>query len=234
MIEKNSHQALPIASLTKLFTAAVGVSRHPLDTTVTITRAAIIENPDLVVLNPGDQFSLQELLRVMLVESSNNAAEAIAQLEPSGQFVELMNKLATRWGLTATRFTNPSGLDPETVDGPVNRSSVSDLLRLGVYLLREEPQVLQLSRQATQPVATVGGQVHHEIKPTNQLLLSSAWSARLVGGKTGQTDRAKKNLLAILEEPKLNGFIVAVVLGSTDHFHDMDTLLHWVYQSYTF
>lgn len=234
LIEKNSRAPVPIASLTKLLTAAVSLSRYPTDTRVTINSAALMENPDAGFLRSGDQFSLRELLRMMLVESSNNAAYAVAELEPPAQFIDLMNKTVRGWGLTTTTFFNPSGLDPADPTAEINQSSASDLLRLAVYLLREQPEVWALSRQFSQPVYTADGQFHHEIKPTNQLLVSSAWSSQMVGGKTGQTDRAKKNLLVVLRQPELQGYLVAVVLGSADHFRDMDNLLRWVYQSYKF
>ncbi len=234
LIEKNSREPVPIASLTKLLTAAVSLSRYPLDTPVTVNPAALVESPDAGFLRSGDQFTLAELLRMMLVESSNNAAYAVAELEPPGQFIDLMNETVRGWGLTTSTFFNPSGLDPQMLSTEINQSSATDLLRLAVYLLREQPEVWELSRQFSQPVYSADGQFHHEIKPTNQLLVSSAWSSQMVGGKTGQTERAKKNLLVVLRQPELEGYLVAVVLGSADHFRDMDNLLRWVYQSYKF
>jgi len=58
--------------------------------------------------------------------------------------------------------------------------------------------------------------------------------AEIVGGKTGQTDLAGKNLLLILRDEATGGHLVTVVLGTDDNFADTAALVDWVYQSFRF
>lgn len=106
----NAYQAMPIASITKLMTAYVvldsGVS---LDEMLTVVPQKLETSH---ALKAGTQISRLDLVRLSLVASDNLAAKLLAVHHPGGydQFIEKMNLVATRLGMTNTNFIEPTGL----------------------------------------------------------------------------------------------------------------------------
>lgn len=203
--EQNADERLPIASLTKLITASVA---------------------------PRDS----QLLYPLLIESNNSAAVILANQIGQTLFVDQMNRLVIGLGLNDTRFYNPSGLDPAatSTDQSLNYSTAHDLLRLASQLVAKRPDLLQITALKTYPVAsTTTGLADHLASNTNELLNGQTWSPDIVGGKTGTTDLAKKNLLLILKKPS-NFYLITIILGADDNFAATTNLVNWVYQSYEF
>jgi len=243
LLAQNAEAPLPLASISKLVTALVAKRHYQAEQILAVQPAALVEAADAAFFRPGDQFTFQSLLYPLLVESSNNAAMILAEAtaaDPSAAtsteavFVAEMNELAARLGMSRAQFYNPSGLDAP--DGfSLNRAAAYDLFRLADYLLEGEPELLAITRTNGGLVATADGLFHHQLTPTNQLLAASHWwPAEIVGGKTGQTDLAGKNLLLILRDEATGGHLVTVVLGTDDNFADTAALVDWVYQSFRF
>ena len=165
-----------IASITKLMTAVVVLESAQLTDVVRVSPNAASVGESTVYLRAGEELTVADLLRAMLIPSANDAAEALALHVGRGsadRFVQLMNAKAEELGLTDTHFENPHGLDE-----PGHVSSARDattLVRyaLGVPFIRDS-----LSRSS---VALPGGRSF----PTTDDLLEE-W-APLVGGKTGHT-----------------------------------------------
>jgi D-alanyl-D-alanine endopeptidase (penicillin-binding protein 7) len=112
--EKNIHQAMPIASVTKLMTAYVVLESHAnLDEKVTIRRQKIEGSR---FLNDGMQVTRNDLLYLTLISSDNLAAKMLAVAHPQGynSFIAEMNATAQRLGMKNTSFIEPSGLLPNT------------------------------------------------------------------------------------------------------------------------
>jgi len=134
--ELNKDRIVPIASLTKLMTAYVVLDNYLLNDVIVITQEAV-DVPEISgTLTAGEQIKVKDLLYSMLVESSNDAAFALAN-DYNGiseeEFVSLMNLKAQEIGLENTYFINPTGLD--VVDGS-NYSSAKDLVVLTTYLFK--------------------------------------------------------------------------------------------------
>jgi D-alanyl-D-alanine carboxypeptidase (penicillin-binding protein 5/6) len=178
LAQRNSREPRPIASITKLMTALVVLERAQLSDVVTVTpyRAGRLEST--VYLRPGEELTVAELMRAMLVPSANDAAHMLALHVGDGsieRFVELMNAEARELGLVDTHFQNPHGLDE-----PGHVSSAQDattLVRhaLGVPFVRDA-------------LARTTFQRGSRVFPTTDDLLAS-W-APLLGGKTGHTEAA--------------------------------------------
>jgi D-alanyl-D-alanine carboxypeptidase (penicillin-binding protein 5/6) len=174
-----SSERRAMASITKLMTALVTVERSSLSDVVTVPSRAAAVGGSTAFLRSGEQLTVAQLVRAMLVQSANDAAETLALHVGEGSvsaFVDAMNEKAAELGLGDTRFVNPHGLD-----APGHRSSARDttlLLRhaLGVPVLRDA-----LARTS---VTLPGGRTF----PAQDDLLAS-WPP-LVGGKTGHTDDA--------------------------------------------
>lgn len=123
----NANQVLPVASLTKLMTALVLLDRNPeWQREITLTAddltypQGLVDPGDVtseVPFTAGDTVTVRDLWRAMLVASSNQATAVLAKHSglAGEKFVAAMNARADALGLTHTRFTDPSGLDPWNV-----------------------------------------------------------------------------------------------------------------------
>lgn len=233
LFEKEGAHRLPIASLTKLMTALVASKHYDSIESIEISRSAVLEEQEVGYLRVGDVFSMQDLLYPLLMESSNDAAAALAEIMGREAFVDLMNLEAKELGLEDTRFVNPTGLDPNNPADPLNYSTARDLAVLAGYLAKEHPDILQILSIKEQDLFTLAGAFHHTMKNTNELLSFEGWPTPIVGGKTGWTPLAKGCLVLVLQSPKGQGFLVNVVLGAEDRFSAMKTLVNWTYNSFT-
>ena len=229
LFEKDSEIPLPIASITKLMTALVAMKNYPPEERITIT-PAILETPgEAGQLREGDVLTVRDLLYLALMESSNDAAIALA--EPLGlkTFVSLMNKEVARLNLQSTVFENPTGLDTL---GHGNLSSTADLAKFVRYLLDNYPQVFDILSQSELALITPDGMFHHTMQNTNELLGYYEWPTKTLGGKTGTTRQAQETFLFVVESPTRQGYIINVILGSEDRFEEMRQLLRWILKSY--
>ena len=165
-----------IASITKLMTAIVTLEHAQLSDVVTIgTRSSTI-GESTANLRPGEQLTVSELLRAMLVASANDAAEALALHVGEGstdRFVALMNAKARALGLGTTTFRNPHGLDESGHLSSARDAALLVRYALGIPFIRDA-----LGRTS---VELPDGRV---LETTDELL--GAWPP-LVGGKTGHT-----------------------------------------------
>ena len=202
LARRNDREKRPIASITKLMTALVVIERARLSDVVRVTPYAADPLESVVYLRAGEELTVAELLRAMLVPSANDAAHVLARHVGDGsmeRFVDLMNQKAKELGLEDTRFENPIGLDEV---GHV--SSARDATALVRYALGTPFIADALARETyTSP----GGRVF----PTTDDLLSS-W-APLVGGKTGHTSAAGWSEAAAASRDGVT--VYGTVLGST-------------------
>ena len=124
----DERERLPIASITKLMTALVALERASLDDVVTVSKRTAAIGESTIHLRPGERVTLGDLIRAALIQSANDAANAIAAFVGRGsvtRFVALMNARAAQLGLTDTHFVNPDGLD-----APGHVSSARDVTKL--------------------------------------------------------------------------------------------------------
>ena len=207
LFEKNSEQAWPIASLTKLMAALVVFDldeTYSSSQTIKITKEAVNQegSSKFSEIRPGDTMSVRNLVQKMLIESDNDAAFALT--EPMGEkaFVGLMNIYSKEIGLKDTVFSNPTGLEQ-------NNSTVRDLARLTEYILEKHPEIFEIT-------------TYNVDQNTNELL---GEIPEIIGGKTGWTPEAKGCLLLVLDNPR-GGYFINVVLGSEDRFGDMRKIIN--------
>ncbi len=215
--QKNADAQFPPASLTKLMTAVVVMEYADLADAVTISKSAVAAEGAQGDLAPGETLSVLDVLRVMLVVSSNDAAAALDEYFGVKGFslVALMNEKAQKLGMANTHFANASGLDAE---GHV--TSARDLAALALYSLRHQLLWDMLSKKS-ELVHSLDGRMTHELFSNNQLLQKEVAGVR--GSKTGYTKNALGCMIAALE----NGSVV-VVLGSGDRVGDTEKLIQLV------
>jgi len=234
IFKKHENEKLPIASLTKLMTALVVSNIYQEFDTVKISKQAIEQEGNEVELKVGEIFSINELLHVMLIESSNDAAYALATPDFKTEkmlekdFVDLMNLYAYYdVGLNpeTTHFVNSTGLDPEEPSQDINHSTVRDLAKLVKYILENKPEIFEiLSQKENQSFRYV-------LENTNELL---GKINGITGGKTGYTDKAGGCLVLVIKGPSKNSYFINIILGSNDRFGEMEQLTNWSKQALKF
>jgi len=214
----NAHARVPIASITKLMTVLVALDHLRPDDVVTVSGPSAQVGESRIPLVRGQRISVRDLLEGALIQSANNAADALAAAAAGGdveRFVGWMNQRARRLGLRDTHFVRPDGLD---VPGHV--SSARDVALLARVAMRK-PVVREIVRRRTAPIEG-GTFVTHT---WNDLL---GVFPGLIGVKTGHTDDAGWCQVAAARR---NGYtIYAVVLGSPSRAQrnaDLDRLLAW-------
>lgn len=165
-----------VASITKLMTAVVALEEADLDDVVRIRPRAPRSGESSAALRTGEQLTVAELVRALIVPSGNDAADALALHIGRGstdRFVQLMNAKAAELGLDDTNFENVHGLDEKGHVSSARDATTLVRYALGIPFLRDA-----LSREST---TLPGGRT---LVTTNDLLVS--WPP-LVGGKTGHT-----------------------------------------------
>lgn len=237
LFKKNSDKKLPIASLTKLMTAVVIVENIDLGETVRISGAAI-EKSVLAeggkVLLANEIFKAGDLLKIMLIISSNDAAFAFQEhFKGRGlDLVKLMNDKAAELGMADSKFTDPAGLDDN------GYSTAEDFLKITKYSLKypliheilKTQQVMVFGElpSRTSGDYSAGARIPHSLNSTNKLLSELS---EVVSGKTGFTDGALESMLLVTKSPE-NGYVISIILGSYDKFLYTKNLVKWVEQAY--
>ncbi len=232
LFQKDADTPFPIASIAKLMTGLVAIKQYSLDQKITITKEAVQKEEDIGNLRVGEVLSVNSLLHSMLIESSNDAAEALSGALGDSQFIRLMNAEAKEVGLEETFFADSSGVDPNNQGDPINVSSARDLFLFAKYIMENHPKIFDILSLPRYTIYTPEGKVHHVASNTDELLYNP--ELKVLGGKTGWTPRSQGCLLLLVESPAKNGYIVNVLLGSENRFEDMKKLVNWAVQSYDF
>jgi D-alanyl-D-alanine carboxypeptidase len=211
----------PTASITKLMTATVALDHLSSDATITITPQMFAADPDEHTLVIGGTYTVEDLLHVMLMPSSNVAAEAMADYIGHAQFMTEMNQRAQAWGMTGTYFDDPSGISA------ANQSTAKDLMTLAQHLYDSYPNILALTNT---PATTITEQNSGK-KVTVRSINNFAGTAGFIGGKTGNTPQADANLLSLFDDAGTP--VVVVVLGAPAlPFQDTSMLYTWYKMNY--
>ncbi len=230
----NEERILPLASLTKIMTALVALDQMPSGTIISIPIEALREEGDNALL-AGESWLLSDLVKFMLVVSSNDAAKAISletgkilpETENSSfagenRFIKKMNEKAQSLNLAGTSFTNETGLDSPDLktSGGYGTARASAELFLSAFL--KYPAIFKTTASKILTLTSLDG-IPHTIKNTDAIIetIPSA-----IASKTGFTDLAGGNLVIIFNIGTTRP-IVASVLGSTinGRFADMEQLI---------
>jgi len=224
LISRNKNLHLFPASLSKLMTGEIVLDQLPLDKEISLTPYMVSAEGEEGGLKIGETLKVEDLLKVLLIPSSNDAAIAFAEaLDKTGMdFVDLMNEKAQKLGLYNTAFFGETGLDRKG-----NFTTVEDLFKLSQDIYKNYPLLGEIARKPEETVFSSDGKIVHHLKNTNILAgeLPYLWL-----GKTGSTPDAKDCLLTIFEFPLKDDKIslAIIILNSTDRFGDTVQLYNWV------
>ncbi len=231
LIEKNKERRLPIASLIKLMVALVASDIYRSNDVVVISDNSLNIKGVSGNYIVGDSFYFQDALHALLIGSHNEIATAMAERIGIESFVEQMNKKAKELNLDNTFFVNVTGLDPEKGSERINYSTASDIAKLLKYIFENRSDIFSILSKSEYALTDTKNLPKTTIKTTNGLITGQNVALQVLGGKTGETPRAKLNL-AIVSDAPARGRIVSVVIGSENHFLDMRELLKYVKDSF--
>ncbi|MFQ5662144.1 MAG: D-alanyl-D-alanine carboxypeptidase family protein [Candidatus Paceibacteria bacterium] len=230
----NEEAQLPLASLTKLMTAIAAIDILPESFVVTVDEDALAQEGDSG-LYANERWNAKELIRFMLVVSSNDGASAVANVagllkssfpardgESRKAFVKEMNLKAREVGLNQTYFINPTGLDTNEVIGGAY-GSAKDITRLLEYAVVNNPEIIDATRHSKLSFSSLNN-IEHTATNTNSYIDKLPG---LIASKTGFTDLAGGNLVVAFDAG-MNHPIVISVLGSTQQgrFEDIEKLVN--------
>lgn len=210
LYEKNAHEALAPASVTKVMTMllimeAIDSGALHYEDAVTASEAAAAKGGSQIFLKAGEQMSVTEMLKSIAVSSANDCACAMAEHLAGSEsaFVDRMNARARELGMNDTNFVNCTGLD-DGPDASRHRTSAYDIALMSRELLRSHPDITNFTSIWMDTVrnGTFG------LSNTNKLI---RFYPGATGLKTGFTSGAGYCLSA---SAKRDGFeLIAVTMG---------------------
>ena len=228
LYEKNADERRPVASITKVMTLlltfeALQAGKIALGDIVPVSEHAYRMGGSQIWLEPGEQLTLQEMLKAICISSANDAAVAVAEFVAGSEpaFVDAMNARAAALGMTATHFANACGLDEEG-----HLSSARDVAVMSREMLLHHPEVREYCTVWMDTLR--GGKT--QLVNTNKLLKSYPG---ITGLKTGTTGKAGVCITASAERDGLR--LIAVVLGASsgkERFEAAKTLLDYGFAHY--
>lgn len=223
---RNAVLRIPVASLTKVLSALVTRDLWPMDELITVSSASVRVDGMKQTLSAGEQLEVRDLLTMMLVESSNDAAAALADHARNEglDFVSEMNRKAWVLGMRDCAFRDAAGLDDTAY------CTAADMVTLVRAALRQAPDLWPVMASASATVTSKDGIVH-TVTTTNELLDEIPG---IIGGKTGNTDGALGCFLLVVQSADGRDTLITIVLGSRQRFSDTRLLVEWASAAFGF
>lgn len=224
LIEKNAYEQRPPASTTKILTCITALDLADLREVASTSINADRVGDATIYLTAGEEFTLESLLKGALIKSGNDATVAIAEQVAGDErlFMDLVNRKARTLGAVQTEFYNPHGLPHEK-----HLTTPYDLAVITRYAM-ENPVFASMVRTKETSISSLNTHRKVNLKNTNKLLWNDD---RIIGVKTGTTDRAGKCLVTAAESE--GRLLIGVVLKSMDRFGDSQRLLDWGFQEFS-
>lgn len=205
IMESNSHERLPPASLTKMMTAYIverelDEGRISMDDMVPVSVNAWKTEGSRTFVREGTQVRVEDLLKGVIIQSGNDASVALAEFVAGSEqaFTDIMNQQAQLLGMTNTHFVNATGLpDPD------HFSTAHDLALLAKAIINDYPD--------NYPIYAEKHFTYNNIRQPNRNSL--LWRDPSVDGlKTGHTDEAGYCLVA--SAVRNDTRLIGVVMGT--------------------
>ena len=246
LYEKNINEKRYSASLTKIMTAIIVLENCELSDTATVSYDAVMSLSSGYVtanLQVGEELTVEQLLYVLMVGSSNDAAIVLAE-HVSGSvenFATLMNEKAKELGCTSTNFVNPNGAHDEN-----HYSTAYDLALIAKYAMQNDTfRTLVSTTFYTLPTTNKYDREDRIFRTTNSLLqldnsdrADNYYYKYATGIKTGFTTPAGNCLIASANKNNLE--LITVVLGAgqtkdglSQRYLDTLSLFDYGYNTYT-
>jgi D-alanyl-D-alanine carboxypeptidase len=203
ILEKNATTTYPLASITKLMTALVSREDDNPHEITTISQTAVATYGTEGELSAGEKMVVGDLFYPMLLESSNDAAEALAEHFGRTDFLFNMNKKAETLGMTSTHYDDASGLSAKNV------TTAADLFKLVRYINVNQSDIYDITRVRGYDI------LGHDWLNHNHFLNLSTF----IGGKNGYTDEALYTTVANFSLP------IRITNGTSTVKHNISIIL---------
>lgn len=221
--ENKSSEQHSVASITKLLSALIAVEYINVEREVTVD-SSMVASTSIPRLKEGDRVSVLNLLSLLLMESSNEAALAITKPLGENRFIKLMNIKSEAIGMRNSNFVDTSGVLSADV------STAEDLFNLAKYLYYNRSFVLHMSIGEENRVA-YGESKYRNLQNLNEIPATLG----MIGGKVGISSSAGDSMLAVFEM-EMNGKkrpVAVIVLGSSDAKSDIGLLLRYIENNFS-
>ena len=246
LYEKNAHEKMYPASITKVLTAIVVMEKCSLEEICTVSYDAVM-NVDFgyvsANLQIGEELTVEQLLNLLMVSSSNDAANVLAE-HVSGSlqdFAVLLNEKAKEIGCKNTHYTNPSGAHDEN-----HYSTAYDLALIGRYAM-QIPKFQELTKKTYYQLSSTNKYSNDDriYTTTNELLVSNNndrsdnyYYKYATGIKTGFTTPAGNCLMASSNKNDFSFISVVLKCGQTKEglsarYIDTKNLFDYGYNNYS-
>ena len=218
----NEHRKMPIASLTKIWTALIAIENSNLDDTVTISNQAALSEGSSIYLEPNEEVTVETLLYGLMLRSGNDAAYALAEHTGSSieGFIDLMNEKAMLYGLTNTNFTNPSGLHND-----LHLSTAYDTAQM-LRIAMENEDFNKIASTINYKSTTHNGVTWQN---KHRLLREQVGA---VAGKTGFTKVAGRTLATYFEQGEKR--VIVVTLSESNDWQVHKSLANKIFNNYDY
>lgn len=213
----NPNKKWPIASITKLMTIIIAKKEMPLTEKIKVGEktANNTAGEETGILFTGE-YAVEDIIKAMVLISSNDAALAVADYYGRDKFIKEMNDMAQKLGMNDTTFRDPAGLSPE------NLSTVEDLGKLVEFIRKNNPEIFEISKKTSDTVFDFASGTEKKLNNINVF----AGREDFLGGKTGRIPKSGGNLISIFN---FNGPKIIIVLGTDDRFGETEKILKQLY-----
>lgn len=234
---RSADEQVKIASITKVMTAILSVENCKMDEKITVSNAAATVGNSTAGLLEGDELTVEQALRGLMIPSGNDAAIALAEhvgkkLDPKTKdavatFVKAMNERAKKLGCTGTLFENPHGLDFDEWAGDMHSTAHDVALMMQEAMKDDTIREVMASKDPWIEVTGADGSDHSHSMDTHNILLGQDGN---IGGKTGTTDDAGYCFASAYNRDGDEIYTVVLNSSTTDQrFADTATLASWYY-----
>lgn len=239
LYEKNAHEELYPASITKILTTLLVLENCDLQEEVTFSYDSVhnIERDSTHIFRDvGEIMTVEQCLYAVMLGSANDCAYAVAEHVGGGyeNFVAMMNDRVTKLGCENTHFMNPHGLTHEN-----HYTSAYDMALISQAALENDMfRKITATKRYTIPFTNKHPNeetplVNHHKMLTNYMGETAYLYDSCIGGKTGYTDLARNTLVTFAEKDGMTLICVVMKENSKTQYTDTISLLNYCFDNFT-
>lgn len=213
--ESQDTKPYPLASMSKLMTALVAHEKMDSQQMAIVSRSSYNTFGTQGELLLGESIRISDLMYPLLMESSNDGAEVIADAYGHANFMTEMNKKAISLGMVDTYYNDPSGLDAKNV------STVDDQFKLVKYIYEKAPVIFDLTRVRQFEI------INHRWYNKNKIMNIDSF----LGGKNGFIDESRQTTASLFDIQLAKGgkrAIAIILLKTNDREGDVVKIINFL------
>lgn len=235
LYEKNAHEELYPASITKIMTSLLAIENCDLNEKVVFSHDSVYKTEGSGISRDVDEvMTMEECLYALMLESANECAYAIAEHAGGNydNFIKMMNDKANKLGCKNTHFNNPHGLPDEN-----HYTSVYDMALISKEALKNETfRIIVNTKKHKIPATNKHAEElpivnHHKMLTAYKGDASHLYDA-CIGGKTGYTTVAGSSLVTFAERDGMTLICVVMKEQSPNHYLDTRNLLDYCFENF--